>query len=179
MFVPRLVAFDLDDTLAPSKSAIDPRMGELLAALAARVDVAIISGGQLAQLELEPGPLVDADFTGASGARATHELLDLSRPPTAIIYANDLMAIAGMSVAADRGIRVPHDLSIVGFDDIPLAPYVVPPLTTVRQDVFEWGRVCAQTLVAIVEGRTPEPVKLPPVEFIVRGSTGQVHHRSA
>jgi DNA-binding LacI/PurR family transcriptional regulator len=134
---------------------------------------------ELAQLELEPGPLVDADFTGASGARATHELLDLSRPPTAIIYANDLMAIAGMSVAADRGIRVPHDLSIVGFDDIPLAPYVVPPLTTVRQDVFEWGRVCAQTLVAIVEGRTPEPVKLPPVEFIVRGSTGQVHHRSA
>jgi DNA-binding LacI/PurR family transcriptional regulator len=134
---------------------------------------------ELAQLELEPGPLVDADFTGASGARATHELLDLSRPPTAIIYANDLMAIAGMSVAADRGIRVPHDLSIVGFDDIPLAPYVVPPLTTVRQDVFEWGRVCAQTLVAIVEGRTPEPVNLPPVEFIVRGSTGQVHHRSA
>jgi DNA-binding LacI/PurR family transcriptional regulator len=134
---------------------------------------------ELAELELEPGPLVDADFTGASGARATHELLDLSRPPTAIIYANDLMAIAGMSVATDRGIRVPHDLSIVGFDDIPLAPYIVPPLTTVRQDVFEWGRVCAQTLVSIVEGRTPEPVSLPPVEFIVRGSTGQAHHRSA
>jgi DNA-binding LacI/PurR family transcriptional regulator len=134
---------------------------------------------ELAELGLEPGPLVDADFTGASGARATHELLDLSRPPTAIIYANDLMAIAGMSVATDRGIRVPHDLSIVGFDDIPLAPYIVPPLTTVRQDVFEWGRVCAQTLVSIVEGRTPEPVNLPPVEFIVRGSTGQAHPRSA
>ncbi|MFT4283847.1 MAG: LacI family DNA-binding transcriptional regulator [Protaetiibacter sp.] len=127
---------------------------------------------ELAQLGLEPGPLVEADFTGGSGARATHELLDLSRPPTAIIYANDLMAIAGMSAATDRGIRVPHDLSIVGFDDIPLAPYIVPPLTTVRQDVLEWGRACARTLVALVEGRAPEPVKLPPVEFIVRGSTG-------
>lgn len=133
---------------------------------------------ELEQLGLDPGPVVDADFTGASGARATHELLDLSRPPTAIIYANDLMAIAGMSVAVDRGIRVPHDLSIVGFDDIPLAPYIVPPLTTVRQDVFEWGRACAETLVAIVEGRTPDPVELPPVEFIVRGSTGQAHARS-
>jgi DNA-binding LacI/PurR family transcriptional regulator len=134
---------------------------------------------ELAQLGLEPGPLVEADFTGASGARATHELLDLSRPPTAIIYANDLMAIAGMSAATDRGIRVPHDLSIVGFDDIPLAPYIVPPLTTVDQDVFEWGRVCARTLVAIVEGREPETVELPPVQFIVRGSTGPVNRAIA
>lgn len=126
---------------------------------------------ELEALGLEPGPVVDADFTGASGARATHELLDLSQPPTAIIYANDLMAIAGMSAAIDRGIRVPHDLSIVGFDDIPLAPYIMPPLTTVRQDVLEWGRACARTLVALVEQRTPEPVELPPVEFVVRGST--------
>lgn len=133
---------------------------------------------EMAQLELEPGPVVEADFTGAAGARATHELLDLAKPPTAIVYANDLMAIAGMSVATDRGMRVPHDLSIVGFDDIPLAPYIVPPLTTVRQDVFEWGRACAQTLVAIVEGREPEPVQLPPVEFIVRGSTGPAKHRT-
>lgn len=133
---------------------------------------------ELAQLGLEPGPLVEADFTGASGARATHELLDLSRPPTAIIYANDLMAIAGMSAATDRGVRVPHDLSIVGFDDIPLAPYIVPPLTTVYQDVFEWGRVCARTLVAIVEGDEPETVELPPVQFIVRGSTGPAVSRA-
>lgn len=133
---------------------------------------------EMAQLGLEPGPTVDADFTGAAGARATHELLDLSKPPTAIVYANDLMAIAGMSVATDRGLRVPHDLSIVGFDDIPLAPYIVPPLTTVRQDVFEWGRACAQTLVSTVEGREPDAVHLPPVEFIVRGSTGPAKHRS-
>lgn len=134
---------------------------------------------EMEQLGLEAGPIVDADFTGASGARATHELLDLSRPPTAIVYANDLMAIAGMSAAADRGVRVPADLSVVGFDDIPLAPYIVPPLTTVRQDVFAWGAVCARTLVAIVEGKEPATPLLPPVEFIVRGSTGPVRGRAA
>lgn len=132
---------------------------------------------EMATLGLEPVPVVNADFTGASGTRATHELLDLAQPPTAIIYANDLMAIAGMSVANDRGIRVPHDLSIVGFDDIPLAPYVVPPLTTVRQDVFQWARVCAVTLVDLVEGRTSDTPALPPVDFVVRGSTGPVHVR--
>ncbi|RKT31516.1 LacI family transcriptional regulator [Microbacterium sp. AG1240] len=129
---------------------------------------------ELADLGLEQGPVVMADFTGAAGARATHELLDRAIPPTAIVYANDLMAIAGMSAAMDRGLRVPEDLSIVGFDDIPLAPYVVPPLTTVRQDVIEWGRACARTLIALVEGREPDPVQLPAVEFVVRGSTGRV-----
>lgn len=129
---------------------------------------------EMAALSLPPGAVVIADFTGAAGARATHELLDLADPPTAIVYANDLMAIAGMSAAMDRGLRVPTDLSIVGFDDIPLAPYVVPPLTTVRQDVIQWGRACARALISLVEGREPASVQLPPVEFVVRGSTGPV-----
>lgn len=131
---------------------------------------------EMTQLGLDPEPVVVADFTGASGARATHELLDLSQPPTAIVYGNDVMAIAGISVATDRGIRVPHDLSVVGFDDVPLAAYVVPPLTTVRQEVVEWGRACARTLVAVVEGREPDDVCLPPVEFVVRGSTATARH---
>lgn len=134
---------------------------------------------EMRQLGLEPGGLAVADFTGASGARATHELLDHPEPPTAIIYANDIMAIAGISAAIDRGVRVPQDLSIIGFDDIPLAPYIIPPLTTVRQDVFQWGSACARTLVAIVEGGEPGAVDLPPVEFIVRGSTGPVRGQDA
>lgn len=129
---------------------------------------------ELERLGLMPDLVAAADFAGASGARATHELLDHPQPPTAIIYANDLMAIAGISAAMDRGVHVPRDLSIVGFDDIPLAPYVIPPLTTVRQDVFRWGHECARTLVAIVEGREPGAADLPPVEFIVRGSTARV-----
>ncbi|WP_424935528.1 MULTISPECIES: LacI family DNA-binding transcriptional regulator [Bacteria] len=132
---------------------------------------------EMERLGLEAGPIALADFTGAAGAKATHELLDHPHPPTAIIYANDIMAIAGISAAIDRGIRVPHDLSIVGFDDIPLAPYVIPPLTTVRQDVFQWGSACARTLVSIVEEEEPAPNRLPPVEFVVRGSTGPVSRR--
>lgn len=131
---------------------------------------------EMSQLGLAPGPVVTADFTGASGAKATHELLDHPQSPTAIIYANDIMAIAGISAAIDRGVRVPHDLSIVGFDDIPLAPYIIPPLTTVRQDVFQWGNACARALVSIVEDEVPGPIQLPPVEFIVRGSTGPVRN---
>lgn len=126
---------------------------------------------ELEALGLEPGPFVTADFTGAAGAQATHELLDLAEPPTAIVYANDLMAIAGMSAAIERGLRVPSDLSVVGFDDIPLARYVMPPLSTVRQDVMAWGRVSALSLIALVEGTQAAPVSLPPVEFIVRHST--------
>ncbi|HEY3559430.1 MAG TPA: LacI family DNA-binding transcriptional regulator [Kribbella sp.] len=126
----------------------------------------------LEELGLPTGTVVTADFTGASGARATHELLDLPHPPTAIVYGNDLMAIAGISAATDRGLRVPDDLSVVGFDDIPLAPYAVPSLTTVRQNVVAWGTAAARALVALVEGNEPPTIDLPPVEFIVRGSTG-------
>lgn len=129
---------------------------------------------ELVHLGLAPDLVVRADFTGASGSRATHELLDHPEPPSAIIYANDLMAIAGISAAIDRGLRVPQDLSVVGFDDIPLAPYIIPPLTTVRQDVFQWGHECARTLVAIVEGQEPGAADLPPVDFVVRGSTARV-----
>ncbi|RII08655.1 Catabolite control protein A [Streptomyces sp. YIM 130001] len=127
--------------------------------------------GALAEAGLPEIPPVEADFTGASGARATHQLLDLDQPPTAIVYANDLMAIAGVTAATSRGLRVPEDLSVVGFDDIPLADCIAPPLTTVRQDVLAWGRVAAQALVSLTEGREFERVELPPVEFVVRAST--------
>ncbi len=132
----------------------------------------------LLELGLPMGPVVTADFTGGSGTRATHELLDLRVPPSAIIYGNDLMAIAGISAATDRGIRVPDDLSVIGFDDIPLAPYIVPPLTTVRQNVVAWGTAAAGTLVASVEGREASTPALPPVEFVIRGSTARARHTS-
>ncbi len=73
------------------------------------------------------------------------------------MYANDLMAIAGMSVAAQLGLDVPRDLSIVGFDDVPLAAHMNPPLTTVRQDVVLWGRVAAAALLGLIEHRDARP----------------------
>ena len=120
------------------------------------------------------GPTVAADFTAAGGAAATAQLLESSDRPTAIVYANDLMAIAGMAVAAQLGLDVPRDLSIVGFDDVPLAAHMNPPLTTVRQDVVLWGRAAAAALLSQVEHRTPVLTTLPPSQLVLRASTAPV-----
>jgi DNA-binding LacI/PurR family transcriptional regulator len=115
---------------------------------------------------------VEADFTAAGGARATEELLDRPAPPTAILYSNDLMAMAGLAVANRRGIAVPHDLSIVGYDDAELTAHLHPPLSTVRTDAYQWGRAAATTLIELLDGQQPADVHLPPARFVPRGSTG-------
>jgi DNA-binding LacI/PurR family transcriptional regulator len=119
-----------------------------------------------------PGPERVADFTGPGGAAATRALLGLADPPTAIVYANDVMAIAGMGEAIGLGLEVPGDLSIVGFDDAPLAAHVAPPLTTVRQDAMAWGRAAAAVLLAVGEGGPAADVALPPATPVFRASTG-------
>lgn len=120
---------------------------------------------------IAPGRFVAADFTGAGGAAATARLFDAGNPPTAIVFANDLMAIAGMSFAGQRGIEVPGQLSIVGFDDIPLAAHLHPPLTTVRQDVLSWGRASAGALVSLVQEREVVIGELPPSQLVLRATT--------
>ena len=121
---------------------------------------------------LDPGPVVAGDFTGPGGATATLKLLEATERPTAIVYANDLMAIAGMGIALERGLHVPKDLSVTGFDDVALAAHVVPALTTVRQNAFEWGRISAETLLAALESRPRPKVQLDLPALVVRGSTG-------
>ena len=125
----------------------------------------------LEQAGVEPGPTDAGDFTAAGGAAATARLLAGANPPTAIVYANDLMAIAGMSVAAQRGIEVPGGLSVVGFDDVPIAAHLNPPLTTVRQDVMSWGRASAVALLSIIEYREVAAPGLSPSELVRRGTT--------
>jgi DNA-binding LacI/PurR family transcriptional regulator len=122
-----------------------------------------------------PGPDLVADFTGPGGAAATRALLGLADPPTAIVYANDVMAIAGMGVAIGLGLQVPGDLSVTGFDDVPLAAHLAPPLTTVRQDAQAWGRAAAEVLLAVGEGRPAGDVELPPATPVFRASTGPPH----
>jgi len=125
----------------------------------------------LAAAALPPGTFVEADFTAAGGARATAALLDSSAPPTAILYASDLMAVAGMAEAHRRGLSIPSDLSIVGFDDAELSAHLHPPLTTVRTDPFGWGRAAATTLLSQLAGERPADVHLPAAVFVLRGST--------
>jgi DNA-binding LacI/PurR family transcriptional regulator len=127
----------------------------------------------LDHIGLPPGPVVDGDFSGTSGAEAMARLLELPtrQRPTAVVYANDIMAVAGMSEAIRSDRRVPDDLSIIGFDDIAVAAHVHPPLTTVAQDALAWGRSATQALLDLVEHGADHDVELPPARLIVRGST--------
>ena len=121
--------------------------------------------------EVLPGPVIVADFTAAGGAAATLRLLDSPDPPTAVMFASDLMAIAGMSMASQAGMELPRTLSIVGFDDVPLAAHVHPALTTVRQDVVSWGRAAAAALLSSVDERVVSIPMLQPSQLVVRAST--------
>jgi LacI family transcriptional regulator len=127
---------------------------------------------QAAGLAYRDDYVVYGDFYAESGREATERLLALPEPPTAIFAASDLMAIGAIRAAAEVGLRVPEDLSIVGFDDIQLAPHVNPPLTTMRQDKLGLGAAAGDALIARVAGDTDRsPLQTLAVELIVRGST--------
>ncbi|MET0304480.1 MAG: LacI family DNA-binding transcriptional regulator [Microbacteriaceae bacterium] len=111
------------------------------------------------------------DFSAAAGRRATEALLSHPDPPTAIVYSNDPMAIAGMGVAQSRGMRVPDDLSVTGYDGSELGQYLHPSLTSVSTDVIAWGAAATRSLLAAIDGAEPDHLELEPARLIVRGST--------
>ncbi len=96
--------------------------------------------------------IVSADFSYDSGYAATRSLLEVTPRPTAIFASSDQQAIGGLRAAADLGLAVPRDLSIVGFDDIPLAKLVMPRLTTVAQPVAEIGALAMRLLLGLLSG---------------------------
>ncbi|WP_394770777.1 LacI family DNA-binding transcriptional regulator [Lacisediminihabitans sp.] len=126
----------------------------------------------LRALGLASDLVVETDFSAAGGAEMTAALLDLDEPPTAIVFANDLMAIAGLGVAQRRGLRVPDDLSITGFDGSDIGAYLYPSLTTVTTPVLEWGRAAAELLLKSVIGDDDvHDIDLPAAQLLVRMST--------
>ncbi|MGW1058227.1 LacI family DNA-binding transcriptional regulator [Micromonospora rubida] len=92
------------------------------------------------------------DFTSPSGYRETNALLDLTRPPTAIFACSDEMAWGAYEALYERGLRVPDDMSVVGFDDLDAARWAVPPLTTVRQPLTEMAGMAARMLLNLMDG---------------------------
>ncbi|MFB9993142.1 LacI family DNA-binding transcriptional regulator [Deinococcus oregonensis] len=111
------------------------------------------------------------DFTKESGERAAQHLLRLPRPPTALFVSGDAMALGAIHLAQDLGLHVPDDLSVVGFDDLPIAAAARPALTTVRQPLQEMGDRAIELLVELVEHRAvvcPAPF---PTTLIQRDST--------
>ncbi len=130
----------------------------------------------LSDAGLPEGPCVEADFSAESGARAMGALLDLPERPTAVVFANDLMAMAGLSLAISRGVSVPGDLSVTGFDDIEISAHLQPSLTSVNTDVVAWGRAAATRLLQLIDGVEPTPAELPEARLVVRSSTSRAPH---
>jgi LacI family transcriptional regulator len=96
------------------------------------------------------------DMTQRSGYEQANQLLDLPVSPTAIVVCNDLMAFGAMSAAQDRGLTVGKDISITGFDDIPMASHSHPPLTTVDQPIYQIGSMLCEMLIKCVKGEALE-----------------------
>ncbi|MFF4352585.1 LacI family DNA-binding transcriptional regulator [Streptomyces sp. NPDC001530] len=117
-------------------------------------------------------PVVEGDWSAASGYRAGRELAE-DRDVTAVFAANDDMAIGLIRALTEAGRRVPEDVSVVGFDDIPVAAYVTPPLTTVRQPFDAVAQEGLKRLVHTIENPDADPLPSsdPPVDLIIRTST--------
>lgn len=114
------------------------------------------------------------DFHPNSGYLAALDLLQQPDPPTAIFTCNDLMAIGVIRAASETGCSIPADLALVGFDNIELAEYTIPPLTTISQPIEWMGEIAAKKLIQRIEEEdSMEPTRqLLPVELVVRGSSG-------
>jgi LacI family transcriptional regulator len=120
----------------------------------------------------EPDLVVESDYLEATGRQAMERLLDLPRPPTAVFAVNDMAAMGAHAAVIDRGLRIPGDVAIVGYNDVPFAARLAPPLTTLRVPVREFGRISAEMLIdQIHSGRSVlRRVVLQP-ELVIRGST--------
>lgn len=121
-------------------------------------------------LKPEPGLVAVGDFHFESGLRAAEQLLSVSNPPTAIFASNDDMAASVLAVAYRKSLRIPQDLSVVGFDDTPLASIVSPSLTTVYQPIREMAAQAAGRLFGKADPDAPTAIVLPH-RMVVREST--------
>lgn len=118
----------------------------------------------------DPALTVCGGFLESGGGLALNRLLESGQGFSAVFAANDQMAYGARLALYRRGIRVPDDISLVGFDDLPNSTYSMPPLTTVRQPVYEIGRMAAQAMLRLIAGEAVA-LSAPPLELVVREST--------
>ena len=124
-----------------------------------------VSGAHLISIQ-------EAPYLLQHGADAFDKIMAGSPYVTAVICGNDVLAAGAMMAARTKGIRIPQDVSIVGFDDIGVASVVSPALTTVRVPQVEMGRAAAATLLSLIEGEGPVDSQCLPTELVIRGSLG-------
>jgi LacI family transcriptional regulator len=120
------------------------------------------AGLAAAGLQMDPGLVRQGDFYHESGFARAEELLRLDQPPTAIFASSDQMAFGAYEAVRRHGLRVPDDVSVVGFDDLPESRWASPPLTTVRQPLAEMGLLAARMVLRLAQG---EDIETPRVEL--------------
>jgi len=134
----------------------------------------------LRSLSAEPVEL-EGDFSELSGDRAGREILGMSPRPTAVFAANDAMAIGLLHAFQKAGVRVPEDITVVGFDDIPIARFLTPPLTTVGVAIADLGARAIQRLLEVMESGEAQESQhaVLPTTLVVRGSCGAASSTSS
>ncbi|MEU1894192.1 LacI family DNA-binding transcriptional regulator [Streptomyces pristinaespiralis] len=130
------------------------------------------------QLGLEQGRQISTGFDGKEGARATRSLLLSADRPTAIVYDNDIMAVAGAGVAAEMGFVIPDDVSLLAWDDSQLCRITHPTLSAMSHDVHHFGAEVARTLFAVLDGTHTGALQVPTPSLTPRGSTAPAPQRT-
>jgi LacI family transcriptional regulator len=158
--------------LARGHTRVAHLMGDEAQPSVSRRREAFVRALQRAGIDVPPAYLVPGRYNAAAGYEGGLRLLALPEPPTAIFAGNDALALGAIAAARERGVAVPEQLSVVGFDDIPASRLVTPPLTTVRQPLAAIGALATRLLVAQIER---EPIArlahLKEPELVIRGST--------
>lgn len=124
------------------------------------------------ELDLPEVYIGQGDFQADSGRRVTERFLALPEPPEVVFAADNLMALGALDAIRAAGLRVPQDIGLAAFDDIPWFVHTDPPITAIAQPTGELGRAAVRALVDMVEGRSPQSVTLP-ARLVVRRSCGE------
>ncbi|MFF2329840.1 MULTISPECIES: LacI family DNA-binding transcriptional regulator [unclassified Streptomyces] len=142
----------------------------------ARVD-GYRAGLETAGLPFDPELIREGEFQHEAGYTTGLELLRLPDPPTALFAGNDLQALGVYEAARELGLRIPEDLSVVGFDDLPLTRWIGPPLTTVRQPLIEMAETAARLVLDLARGDRPSTTRVDlATKLVVRSSTAGPGH---
>ncbi|UZP66683.1 LacI family transcriptional regulator [Desulfovibrio mangrovi] len=120
--------------------------------------------------------LVQTEYSLSGGRDSIKRLLALPSPPTAVFCSNDYIALGAIKGAREAGLALPEDLSIVGFDDMPTASYMVPALTTVRQPAYQMGQRACELLLQLMEKPTKPVQDMMDIDLVIRESTTSAPH---
>jgi LacI family transcriptional regulator len=123
--------------------------------------------------------IIETNFDEQTGYDACRKMLDLPDPPTAICASNDMVAIGAMRAIKERGLRIPGDISLTGYNDIWIASRLDPPLTTVKYPLAEMGETAFKLLIKLMSGEKPDVTHIElEKELVIRESTGKVKNEN-